>query len=195
MTEEKPHLDTQLSTLGSVGRIKWRPGKRAHIASTTLALDGTVNVWDIRRPFVPLAVFSEHEDVATGLVWRGGPDALIAAGKDNSLYLHAFKDGYKPQSCGGNSVALDIHNGLGTISYALRNENSNDHVHKSAIDDHQPTYYYQRQHRSSFSSPAPSLVTTGGSSNSVASLGTSPHTSYRLPGSASSRMSPIDRFK
>ena len=52
--------------IASVARIKWRPEKKSHIASCSQVVDQAVCVWDIRRPYMPFAVFEEHKDMATG---------------------------------------------------------------------------------------------------------------------------------
>ena len=32
-------------------------------------MDFDIHVWDVRRPYVPYASFSEHKDVATGKIY------------------------------------------------------------------------------------------------------------------------------
>lgn len=54
-------LDHTIQTVASVGRIKWRPGRKNHIGSTSLVVDTSVCVWDVRRPFVPFAAFEKHK--------------------------------------------------------------------------------------------------------------------------------------
>ena len=56
----------RVRTIASVARIKWRPQRRHHIASCSLLVDFNINVWEIRRPYIPFAAFSEHKDVVTG---------------------------------------------------------------------------------------------------------------------------------
>ena len=53
-------------TIASVARIKWRPERKYHIASCSLVIDFSINVWDVRRPYIPFASFEEHKNVATG---------------------------------------------------------------------------------------------------------------------------------
>jgi WD40 repeat protein len=69
-------------TIASVGRVKWRPQRKYHIASTALMFDCSVSVWDVRRPYVPFAAFTEHKDVCTGILWRcNDPDLLLSTSK------------------------------------------------------------------------------------------------------------------
>lgn len=62
----KPRNLYQVQTITSVAQIKWRPQRRFHIASCAFILDYNVNVWDIRRPYIPFAAFEDHKDVVTG---------------------------------------------------------------------------------------------------------------------------------
>ncbi|CAL4138926.1 unnamed protein product, partial [Meganyctiphanes norvegica] len=98
---------TTIQTIASVGRIKWRPGKKYHIASSAIVMDCSINVWDIRRPYIPLATFNEHKKLTTGIAWRGEPNSLLSVGKDCKLYHHAFKDATRPVDH-INPVGLDM---------------------------------------------------------------------------------------
>lgn len=89
----KPQLEHTISTIASVGRIKWRPQNKYHIASVALVVDCTVNVWDVRRPFIPYAAFTQHKDVATGIAWRGDPNVLLTTSRvsrDTPLYVDSY---------------------------------------------------------------------------------------------------------
>ena len=77
----RPYVDKTVHTIASVGRIKWRPNRKYHIASVALIFDYAVNVWDIRRPYIPFATFNQHTDVTTGIEWRGDPDLFVSASK------------------------------------------------------------------------------------------------------------------
>ena len=106
-------------SIGPVGKIKWRPRYNFHIASCSgLVGDFSINVWDIRRPYLPLAIFGEHRNVATDIAWLQDPDRLISAGKDNLIH-HNFADSSRP-AVKANPVGLAI-NTQGRISHAFRN--------------------------------------------------------------------------
>ncbi|XP_071158267.1 GATOR2 complex protein WDR24-like isoform X1 [Mytilus galloprovincialis] len=84
-------------TIASVARIKWRPERKYHIASCSLVIDFSINVWDVRRPYIPFASFEEHKNVATGIVWKKDDGhTFYSSGKDNFLYQHVFKDAIRP---------------------------------------------------------------------------------------------------
>ena len=55
-----------IQTITPVAQIRWRPQRKYHIASCSLLLDFSVNVWDIKRPYIPFASFTEHKDCVTG---------------------------------------------------------------------------------------------------------------------------------
>ncbi|GBN98015.1 GATOR complex protein WDR24 [Araneus ventricosus] len=114
-TSYKENLEHCIQTIASVSRVKWRPSKKHHIASSSLVVDFTVNVWDVRRPYVPFASFCEHKDVATGFAWRTH-DLLLTTSKDCTLYQHTFKDASRLADR-ANPVGLDI-NPHGDMSYA-----------------------------------------------------------------------------
>lgn len=114
-TSFKETLEHCIQTIASVSRVKWRPSTKHHIASSSLVVDFTVNVWDVRRPYVPFASFCEHKDVATGFAWRT-PHLLLTTSKDCTLYQHIFADASRPADR-ANPVGLDL-NPHGDMGYA-----------------------------------------------------------------------------
>ena len=97
------------------------------LATCAALLDTYVTVWDIRRPYLPVALFSGHKDVATGVCWippllqpthdsatgatgisendseRNSDSAahfpwLLSAGKDGRLLAHAPSSATRPHS-------------------------------------------------------------------------------------------------
>ncbi|XP_077978398.1 GATOR2 complex protein WDR24-like isoform X2 [Glandiceps talaboti] len=112
----KPTLQNTVQTIASVARIKWRPQRRYHIASCSLLVDHSVNIWDIRRPYIPFATFEEHKDVATGIVWRHDPHIFLSGSKDLTLYQHVFRDAKRPAET-ANPVGVDI-NIFGDVCHA-----------------------------------------------------------------------------
>ncbi|XP_012246191.1 GATOR complex protein WDR24 [Bombus vosnesenskii] len=114
----KPSCDYIIHTIASVGRIKWRPQRKYHISSCALVVDCSINVWDIRRPYIPFASFNEHKDVPTGVAWRGNPQSFLSTSRDCTLYHHVFKDATRPASkANPQGIAL---NPKGDIVYACK---------------------------------------------------------------------------
>lgn len=83
-------------TMASVAKCKWRPEHKQLIASSSLLVDFAVNIWDIRRPYIPLAAFNKHKDVASGILWRNGPNILLSCGRDGFLHQNIFKEAQRP---------------------------------------------------------------------------------------------------
>ncbi|KAJ8878271.1 hypothetical protein PR048_018848 [Dryococelus australis] len=114
----KSTLEYTINTIASVGHVKWRPQCKYHIASCALVVDCSVNVWDVRRPFIPYAAFNEHKDVATGVAWRGNPNVFLSTSRDCTLYQHVFKDASRPAER-ANPQGISV-NSRGDITYACR---------------------------------------------------------------------------
>ncbi|XP_008206371.1 GATOR complex protein WDR24 isoform X2 [Nasonia vitripennis] len=114
----KPSCDYTINTIASVGGIKWRPQRKYHIASCALVVDFSINVWDIRRPYIPFASFNEHKDVPTGIAWRGDPQSFLSTSRDCTLYHHVFQDATRPASkANPQGIALST---KGDIAYACK---------------------------------------------------------------------------
>ncbi|KAL8586391.1 hypothetical protein ACOMHN_023006 [Nucella lapillus] len=110
-----------VQTIASVGRIKWRPQRRFHIANCSLLLDHSINVWDVRRPYIPFACFDQHKDVATCVQWKD-PHVLLSTGKDNMLIQHVFTDAKRPgDHVIPSGLDISVH---GDIGLAYREKNS-----------------------------------------------------------------------
>ena len=94
---DKMHgLEHTVNTIGPVGRVKWRPQRADYLGSSALCIDFAVNVWDIKRPYVPFAAFLQHRDVTTDIAWGSDPHTLISTSKDGSLYQHVFREAARP---------------------------------------------------------------------------------------------------
>ncbi|RWS16395.1 WD repeat-containing protein 24-like protein [Dinothrombium tinctorium] len=104
-----PIVEHCIQTIASVAKLKWRPERKLNIASCSLLLDFTIYVWDVMRPFVPFATFTEHKDTTTDFVWRGSSHTLLSVGKDGLLYQHSIKDAQRPADH-ANPCGLDINN-------------------------------------------------------------------------------------
>ncbi|KAK7484912.1 hypothetical protein BaRGS_00023832 [Batillaria attramentaria] len=122
INKQPAQLAYSVQTIASVGRIKWRPQRRFHIASCSLLLDHSINVWDIRRPYIPFASFDEHKDVATCLIWKDEPHTFLSTGKDSMLIQHIFNDAKRPaDSVIPAGIDISIH---GDFCCAFREKNN-----------------------------------------------------------------------
>lgn len=96
MTSAKPTLEYTIHTIAVVGRVRWRPERKFHIASCSLVVDYSIYIWDVRRPFIPYASFNEHTNVTSDICFKGIPDVLLSTSKDSTIYKHATKDAQHP---------------------------------------------------------------------------------------------------
>ena len=96
-TSQPPtHPTHTIHTISSVHKIKWRPGHNFYIASCALVLDNNINIWDIRRPYVPYASFQEHTNAVTGIVWQKESDVILSCSEDKTIYHHVMEDADRP---------------------------------------------------------------------------------------------------
>ncbi|XP_070565824.1 GATOR2 complex protein WDR24-like isoform X2 [Ptychodera flava] len=133
----KPSLQNTVQTIASVARIKWRPQRRYHIASSSLLVDQSINIWDIRRPYIPFATFEEHKDVATGIVWRNDPHVFLSCSKDCTLYQHVFRDAKRPaETANPVGVAMNIY---GDVCHAASDTLGGNSIHRGASPANYPS--------------------------------------------------------
>ncbi|TYZ60383.1 hypothetical protein PybrP1_003652 [[Pythium] brassicae (nom. inval.)] len=117
-----------IQTIASVGRVLWRPNCPDHIATSASLMDNSVHVWDVQRPFIPIASMKGHADIASGLAWMDTPTSasfgnpelvsewdghnywqhMLACSKDGTLKLHSLADSFKMhQSLPTTALALN----------------------------------------------------------------------------------------
>ena len=113
-----PEQRHTIYAMDAVSKVHWRPRVNNQIASLSLMSDFAIHVWDLQRPFVPFASFTEHTDIPTSFLWRNEPSTLLSAGKDNRLYQHAFSDA-KWLALQANPIGLSF-NVSGELLYAFR---------------------------------------------------------------------------
>eukprot|EP01132_Coremiostelium_polycephalum_P001973 gene1973-2427_t len=114
-----------VTTISSVSRIKWRPGYKWHIASCSSIVDLQTHIWDVKKPYIPIASFREHRDVPTGLLWQN-PNQLISCSKDSYLMINNIKDAYRPHKhIRTTGLTWNIYNELALVNEKI-NRNLND---------------------------------------------------------------------
>lgn len=109
MSNSKPSLFHSIYTIAVVGRVRWRPERKFHIASCALVVDYSIYIWDIRRPFIPYASFSEHTNVTTDIAFKGVSDCLISTSKDSTIYKHNTKNAHHiAQTSNPQSTSINL---------------------------------------------------------------------------------------
>lgn len=92
-TQGKPIYSVQ--TISSVSHIDWRPSFKYHIASSGL-VDRHVHVWNLKKPFIPIASFVGHTDGVSHFKWgKGSSMDIISCAKDNTIRKQTMKNSYK----------------------------------------------------------------------------------------------------
>uniref|UniRef100_UPI00398EAD0D GATOR2 complex protein WDR24-like n=1 Tax=Pristiophorus japonicus TaxID=55135 RepID=UPI00398EAD0D len=136
-----------VQTIASVAHVLWRPDRKHHIATCSMMVDHNIYVWDVRRPYVPFAMFEEHKDVTTGIAWRHAhdPHYLLSGSKDSTLYHHFFKDARRPASQAvpeGLCVSL-----FGDVAFALKEGLCPAESHRKSYgpDRRYPFFFIRRQ--------------------------------------------------
>ncbi|KAG8907882.1 hypothetical protein FRB99_001741 [Tulasnella sp. 403] len=108
LQDQKPtHV---LHTAEKVKRVSWRPGHDCEVAivPTTPGLsvrpnvDGEstsdadrIEIWDVRRPWVPKYVLEGGEGAVIGMTWAG-PDTLWATYSNGTFVQHDLRHCYRP---------------------------------------------------------------------------------------------------
>ncbi|KAF9203163.1 WD repeat-containing protein 24 [Haplosporangium sp. Z 27] len=72
-----------ISTIQYASKIHWRPNKPYQLAAS-FKDEVTVQIFDVRRPFVPLHVLTQHDRDATCLLWKD-TDVLWTVSKDKTF--------------------------------------------------------------------------------------------------------------
>lgn len=120
--DQKPTLEFNIHTIAVVGRVKWRPDRQHHIASCALVVDYSIYIWDVRRPFIPYASFTEHTNVTTGIAFKGNdPHVLMSASKDSTIFKHSFQDATRPTTKANPQATSFNLNGDLLFSYKVKN--------------------------------------------------------------------------
>lgn len=108
-----------IPTMESVSIVRWSFDNKNHIASSSLKRDYNINIWDIHRPYIASARFTEPQEITTGMSWRRGVANLISVTSNGVLYQLPLSDAYRPLEH-ANPVGMAI-NPDGDIALALGN--------------------------------------------------------------------------
>lgn len=108
-----------IPTMESVAQICWSYDNNNHIASCSLKRDYSINIWDIQRPYIACARFTEPHEVTAGMAWRRGVTNLVVVTCNGSLMQLPLSEAYRPLEH-ANPVGMAI-NPDGDIALALGN--------------------------------------------------------------------------
>ncbi|KAG0242198.1 WD repeat-containing protein 24 [Actinomortierella wolfii] len=80
--EKRRELHT-IPTIQYTTKIQWRPNKPYQIAAC-FKDEASIQLYDVRRPYVPLNVLNHHEKDATAILWRD-TDIIWSVSKDKTF--------------------------------------------------------------------------------------------------------------
>lgn len=108
-----------IPTMESVAQVCWSYDNNNQIASCSLKRDYSINIWDIHRPYIACARFTEPHEVTSGMAWRRGITNLVVVTCNGSLIQLPLSEAYRPLEH-ANPVGMAI-NPDGDIALALGN--------------------------------------------------------------------------
>uniref|UniRef100_A0A6G1SKG5 GATOR2 complex protein WDR24 n=1 Tax=Aceria tosichella TaxID=561515 RepID=A0A6G1SKG5_9ACAR len=116
---QTPSMQHCIPTMESVSKIRWSTENKNHIASCSLKRDYNINIWNILRPYIAYAKFTQPHEITTGMAWRSQQASLISITNIGILYQLSMSDAYRPLDH-ANPVGMAI-NPDGDIALALGN--------------------------------------------------------------------------
>lgn len=119
IASQTPFMQHCIPTMESVSIIRWSYDNKNHIASCSLKRDYSINIWDIHRPYIACARFTEPHEITTGMAWRRGVSSIISVTSNGNLYQLPTSKAYRPLEH-ANPVGMAI-NPDGDIALALGN--------------------------------------------------------------------------
>lgn len=95
ITDTRKNAKHSIHTAWPIAGVAWRP-VGARILTTELATcfhrENCIQVWDLRRPYIPTKQIDSHDGAVTGIVWKE-EDLLWSVGRDGKFFqsdlLHA----------------------------------------------------------------------------------------------------------
>lgn len=117
LVTQTPIMQHCIPTMESVSKIRWSPEDRSQIASCSLKRDYSINIWDIHRPYIAVARFTEPHEITTGIFWRRNVSSLVTVTSNGTLYQLPMSHAYRPLEH-TNPVGMAI-NPDGDIALAL----------------------------------------------------------------------------
>uniref|UniRef100_A0A0N5AMW9 GATOR2 complex protein WDR24 n=1 Tax=Syphacia muris TaxID=451379 RepID=A0A0N5AMW9_9BILA len=89
-----------LEAYSVINRVFWRPNYKFQVVSCSFGDDPNIYIWDVRRPFFPISVFSDHEKsycAGAYLIWNSNiEDKFVSVSRDGVIVLHYVKNAEHP---------------------------------------------------------------------------------------------------
>ncbi|KAF9351039.1 WD repeat-containing protein 24 [Mortierella sp. NVP85] len=109
-----------IPTIQFTSKVQWRPNKAYQLAAS-FKEEATVQVFDVRRPFVPLHVLTRHDkEVTTSILWKDA-DVIWTVSKTKPLHQLVSEDKLKQPTC------------FQVLAFTISNKGSSDAFEKCLV--------------------------------------------------------------
>ncbi|KAF9916707.1 WD repeat-containing protein 24 [Lobosporangium transversale] len=129
MEDEKRREIHTIPTAQYTSKVQWRPHKPYQLAAS-FKDESAVQIFDMRRPFVPLHVLTQHDKDATSILWKD-TDVLWSVSKDKafaSTYIRGQTSFADLLSSGKATM-----NCYGQLAFTIASKNSYDSFEKDLV--------------------------------------------------------------
>ncbi|KAI1295225.1 WD repeat-containing protein 24 [Mortierella claussenii] len=129
MEDDKRREIHTIPTIQYTSKVQWRPFKPYHLAAS-FKDESTVQVFDVRRPFVPLHVLTQHDKDATSILWKD-TDVIWSVSKDKTFASTHIKG----QTLSGDLLPSSkaSMNCYGQLAFTVLNKNGTDSFEKDLV--------------------------------------------------------------
>ncbi|KAG0330501.1 WD repeat-containing protein 24 [Dissophora globulifera] len=129
MEDEKKREIHTIPTIQYTSKVQWRPHKPYHLAAS-FKDESTVQVFDFRRPFVPLHILTQHDKDATAVLWKDS-DVLWTVSKDKTFASTNIKG--QPLSADLLPSGKAAMNCYGQLAFTVSGKGSYDSFEKDLV--------------------------------------------------------------
>lgn len=129
MEDEKRRELHNIPTIQYTSKVQWRPNKPYHLAAC-FKDEATVQIFDVRRPYVPIHVLTQHDKDATSILWKD-TDVLWTVSKDKTFSSTLIRG--LPQSADLLSAGKAAMNCYGQLAFTLSTKGGLDSFEKDLV--------------------------------------------------------------
>jgi len=129
MEDEKRRELHNIPTIQYTSKVQWRPNKPYHLAAC-FKDEATVQIFDVRRPYVPIHVLSQHDKDATSVLWKD-TDVLWTVSKDKTFSSTLIRG--LPQSADLLPAGKAAMNCYGQLAFTMSTKGGLDSFEKDLV--------------------------------------------------------------
>ncbi|KAF9100937.1 WD repeat-containing protein 24 [Mortierella sp. AM989] len=129
MEDERRREIHTIPTIQYTSKVQWRPNKPYQLASS-FKDESTVQVFDVRRPFVPLHILTQHDKDATSILWKDS-DVLWSVSKDKTFAsTHIKGQALSADLLSGGKAAMNCY---GQLAFTVSSKGDFDTFEKDLV--------------------------------------------------------------